>query len=414
MKYVGIDWGGDRHDVSLVDESGKRIDFWHVSSSPDGLVALMKRLAEEGGPSEVLVGMESGALPVLRALLRERYQTYVLNPKQADRFRDRHTVAGAKDDDLDSFVTADAVRTDRNHLKPYEPDTPLAEEIAIRDRVRTQMVQRRAALENQLRSMLEEYFPAMLKLGRPMEDPFFLDLLHLARDPLHVRTLRTSAVGRLVTKYRLRVLTAQKVLEVLRQPSFNTSAHVMGALRDGALQLATLIAAFNGQIEASETILDDLATKHPDYELLLSLPGLGDRSVVRVLAELGDSPSRRADDTSVQTYAGTAPVTRRTGRRGRKTNGRVVMRRGCNRILQAALFNMARASQASCAWAAAYLEDFRRRRVARVMALRSLSNKWAKIIAVVLRTHVPYDEARHVADLTRYGVEWAPKPGVAA
>jgi hypothetical protein len=38
--------------------------------------------------------------------------TFSINPKQLDRFRDRHTVAGAKDDQRDAFVLADSLRTD--------------------------------------------------------------------------------------------------------------------------------------------------------------------------------------------------------------------------------------------------------------------------------------------------------------
>ena len=37
---------------------------------------------------------------------------YSINPKQLDRFRDRFTVAGAKDDSLDAYVLADSLRTD--------------------------------------------------------------------------------------------------------------------------------------------------------------------------------------------------------------------------------------------------------------------------------------------------------------
>src|ERR1035441_10399380 len=41
-----------------------------------------------------------------------------------DRFRDRHTVAGAKDDDLDAFVMADSLRTDQRCFHRVELDEP--------------------------------------------------------------------------------------------------------------------------------------------------------------------------------------------------------------------------------------------------------------------------------------------------
>ncbi|MEO8181859.1 MAG: transposase [Deltaproteobacteria bacterium] len=37
---------------------------------------------------------------------------FSIDPKQLDRFRDRHTLSGAKDDRRDAFVLADSLRTD--------------------------------------------------------------------------------------------------------------------------------------------------------------------------------------------------------------------------------------------------------------------------------------------------------------
>jgi transposase len=58
------------------------------------------------------VNMRYGCNPRLRNAFYHWARTR-LNPKQLDRFRDRHTVAGAKDDRRDAFVLADSLRTDR-------------------------------------------------------------------------------------------------------------------------------------------------------------------------------------------------------------------------------------------------------------------------------------------------------------
>ncbi|MEZ5356659.1 MAG: transposase [Bryobacteraceae bacterium] len=44
--------------------------------------------------------------------LSGEFTVFSLNPKQMDRFRDLHTVPGAKDDSRDAFVMADSLRTD--------------------------------------------------------------------------------------------------------------------------------------------------------------------------------------------------------------------------------------------------------------------------------------------------------------
>ena len=53
--------------------------------------------------------------------------------------------------------------------------------------------------------------------------------------------------------------------------------------------------------------------QHPDAEICLSQPGLGTILGARVLAEMGDDPTRYADARARQNYAGMAPITRASG-----------------------------------------------------------------------------------------------------
>lgn len=86
-----------------------------------------------------------------------------------------------------------------------------------------------------------------------------------------------------------------------------------------------------------ETVRDELSTsagevgqqlKHRDVQLLLSLPGVGKLVAATMLAEASQLLADR-DYHRLRCYAGTAPVTRQSGKR--KT---VVMRRGCNHRLR--------------------------------------------------------------------------------
>ena len=50
--------------------------------------------------------------------------------------------------------------------------------------------------------------------------------------------------------------------------------------------------------------------RHPDVEIYLSQPGLGEILGARVLAEFGDDPNRYVDARARKNYSGMAPVTR--------------------------------------------------------------------------------------------------------
>lgn len=404
MKYLGIDWASRFHDAALLDPEGKLLDRWRFPHDASGVAALLGRMQQEGGPTHVLVAVESGAPLLLDQLLAAGYTVFAINPKQADRYRDRHTVAGAKDDRLDAIVLADAVRTDHARLRPVARDSDAVEEARIRDRARTRKVEQRTRLCNQLRHVLGRYFPAMLELKRDMYDPFFLELLRTYPDPQAARAGRIPRLQRLIKAHRIRALSAPQLAERLRAPGLTAPAYVMSACRDEALDVAAQLQLLNEQIAAEEQRLDELLESHPDRELLQSLPGLGSRLSARVQAELGDRRDRYAERSILQALAGTAPVTRRSGRRGVIS---IHMRRGCNRTLQAAFFAMARASLPRSRWARAWYDQARARGVRHATAIRTLSNKWAKIVAAVIRTRQAYDEARHVDRLLQNGVTWA-------
>jgi transposase len=404
MRYVGIDWATRFHDVAVVDEQGAREEGFRVAHDAPGLEQLLGRLAALGGPQGVRLGIESGAPLLLDQLLEAGYTVYALNPRQADRFRDRHTVSGAKDDRLDAYVLADAVRTDRARLRALERGTPLTEEIRLRDRARTRKVRARAELCNQLRAVLSRYHPGLLSLEREMDDAFFLAMVHACPEPGAVARLGGGRVQRLLAKHRIRVLDAAQVMERLRAPALRSPAHVVEALRDEALDLTAQIELLGEQIAKVDEQLAALLKGHPDRELLLSLPGIADGLSARVIAEGGDALSQCANSSACRVLCGTAPVTRRSGKR---QQGMVMLRRGCNRELQAALFQMARASLATSRWARAHFDHLRAHGKSRNVALRTLANKWAKILHAVLRTRNAYDEARHVATLLERQVPWA-------
>ena len=58
----------------------------------------------------------------------------------------------------------------------------------------------------------------------------------------------------------------------------------------------------------------NLFQTHPDYEVIISFPGLADSTGAGVLAEIGDDRTRFADARALKAYAGSAPVTRASGR----------------------------------------------------------------------------------------------------
>ena len=75
------------------------------------------------------------------------------------------------------------------------------------------------------------------------------------------------------------------------------------------------------QLDAACQSADDLQAaaeesfnQHPDAGIITSFPGIGALTGARVLAEFGDAKGRYTDAKSRKNYAGTAPITRQSGK----------------------------------------------------------------------------------------------------
>ena len=98
--FAGVDWASEKHDVVVTDSDGKTLGRTKVEHSGEGLARMADWLVATTGahPEQIDVGIEVPHGPVVETLLERGFRMHSINPKQVDRFRDRFTVAGAKDD----------------------------------------------------------------------------------------------------------------------------------------------------------------------------------------------------------------------------------------------------------------------------------------------------------------------------
>src|SRR5271166_3039957 len=129
--FVGIDWASETHQVCLVAADGKIIGERAFAHGGAGLAEMCDWLVTTSGeePPLVAVAIEVPHGPIVEILLERRFQVDAVNPKQLDRFRDRYTVAGAKDDRRDAYVLADALRTDRHCFRRLGVEDPVVIEL---------------------------------------------------------------------------------------------------------------------------------------------------------------------------------------------------------------------------------------------------------------------------------------------
>jgi transposase len=174
---------------------------------------------------------------------------------------------------------------------------------------------------NELRSLLRDYYPAFLAAfaGKTanLSSREARAVLAIAPTPVDAARLTTARIAvalRRAGRQREIEDVAAKLHRALRARQLRQPALVERAM---GVQALALLAALNAACAGADqlaTATADAFAQHPDHAIITSFPGLADTGGARVLAEIGDDRTRFADPRAVKAYAGSAPVTRASGR----------------------------------------------------------------------------------------------------
>jgi len=398
--FVGIDWGSETHQVCVMDAQRKVLReaaFAHSGSGIEELVETVLALAgNEAGRVAAAIEVPRGA--IVETLLEKGIAVFSINPKQLDRFRDRHTVAGAKDDRRDALVLADSVRTDRGAFRRVRLGDPLLVELRELSRVHDELKAERNALGNRLREQLQRYFPQILTIDSIYDSGWLWELLEAAPTPELAKRLSLAKLRSLLNRHRIRKVTPEQVREALGATPLHVAPGVTEASRKHvALLIPRLRLAHEQKTQVEhdiEALLEQLAApvegkaEHRDARLLQSLPGVGKLVCAAMLAEAWE-PLENREYRTLRLLCGVAPVTKRSGKQYA-----VSMRHTCSRRLRTAIHYWAQgAAQRDEHWKARYAH-LRSSGHSHGRALRGIGDRLLATLIAVLKTNTLYDPAR--------------------
>ncbi|MFE7452688.1 IS110 family RNA-guided transposase [Streptomyces griseus] len=322
--FCGIDWAERHHDVALVDEAGTLLAKARITDDVAGYHKLPDLLAEHGDSPEdpIPVAIETSHGLLVASLRTGSRRVFAINPLAAARYRDRHGVSRKKSDPGDALVLANILRTDMHAHRPLPADSELAQAITVLARAQQDAVWTRQQVANQVRSLLRECYPAALLAFQGKQGGLTRAdarvVLTLAPTPTKAAKLTLAQLrAALERSGRLRGCDAEA--ERLRAVFRAEYAHQLPGVEDAfGHQLQTLLKQLDATCEAADDLAEAATAafhQHADSEILLSFPGLGPMLGARVFAVLGDDRARFADARALKSYAGSAPVTRASGKK---------------------------------------------------------------------------------------------------
>lgn len=206
---VGVDWGGAQHHVTVLDAAGAVTGTRSVAHSAAAIAEAVHWLQQITAvpPEAVAVAIETPRGVLVDSLIEQGFAVFAINPKQVDRFRDRFSAGGAKDDPRDARVLADALRTDARAFRRVRPDDPQIIYLRELCRIVEELHEAELRLANRLREQLYRVDAAWLTVSPAADDAWLWDVLHLTPHPDHWAQVSRRSITATLRAHRIRRLT---------------------------------------------------------------------------------------------------------------------------------------------------------------------------------------------------------------
>ena len=395
--FAALDWASDHHDVVIVDRSGAiaaEFRFAHTAAGWAEFTAKMKPYA--GAP----LALETSSGPAVDQLLQRGWTLYPVNPKAAERYRERKVPSGTKTDRHDGWSLADALRTDGHGWRPLLPQDEATATLRALCRDEIALIEQRTALVNQLLAALREYYPVALELFDDWTQPFAWALIQQFPTPLALQNAGKRKWEKFLHTHRLwRTDTAPARLErFAHADALPASAAVRNAKSLLATSLVQVLQTLETQLREYRRRITETFAQHPDHDVFGSLPGAAEKLAPRLLGELGAVRAVYPDADALCCQAGVSPVSFQSGKIDKAR-----IRWACDVVLRHTVHLWADCSRKKSAWAQAYYQGKRQQGHDHASALRCLGKRWLKVLWRLWQDGQKYDPARHERSLQAHG-----------
>lgn len=392
--YAGLDWGGASHSLCIVDGAGQVVVRLEVAHDAAGLADMSARLRKVASPADLPIAIERPSGLIVDTLVEAGHAIVAVHPNVVKACRPRYRAAGGKSDPGDAYMLADILRTDGHRFRRLMPASDDIRALRSLVRGRGDLVASRVALANQLRSLLESFWPGAASLFAAVDSPIALAFIGRYPTPGSASRLGEKRIAAFLASHSYcgRRSPKELIARLRAAPTGLASDAEAEAKGELVRALAAILERIVAEIATLSARIEHAVGQLPDGRIVMSFPRAGRLCAAQILAELGDVRERFPTEDQLAAEAGVCPVTHASG----KSRG-VVFRWACNKNLRQAITCFADNSRHACAWAAAVYQSARQRGCKHAHAVRILARAWVRVLWRAWQDARPYDPAQHRA-----------------
>ena len=348
MIAVGIDVSKSKSTVAILNGDGSiRAKPFNVRHTADELLALVNYIK---GTSEVpTILMEPTShyhYPLLKAFQDANLPVCLINPYQMKKYGDT-ALRKAKTDKRDSLRIAQYALEKSYSLIPYTPSDQKYEDLRFLSRQYSQRISTLTVNKVQLLALLDQTMPGITSL-LPLKsrDPDNCVLLRFIKRFKSFDMIRKMGKTRFLESFQLLVRkTKDRCASTKGLRIYELALNSVTTRGDNPLTAMTqeqCVALISTSQKAADEInlqMRTIAETLPEYKVLRSMAGVGDRLGPIILAEIGDI-RRFHSGKALNAYAGNDAPPYQSGQfesrnRHISKRGNPALRKACFEVMQA-------------------------------------------------------------------------------
>ena len=291
---------------------GKAIKINHDLNGYNAIKELTKSIEEKTNLKPAVVYEFTGvyALPLLSFFIEDDFKIYQISPLESAKMR-KAEVRPVKNDSLDTNTIAKVYYT--KELREFSKQDKVYEDLKEMSRHYQFLIYQSNVEKNRYHRCLDAIWP-MFDQVIQYDSEIALTIIKKYKHPSNVKTVKgilktidECPTGKSGTKENM----AMKIFDYVQ--THNSGVNKESYMVD---ELISLVDRINNTSLALEKLLNQMkqiCLQLPEFEIIKSIPSVGDKLSIRLLAEIGNI-SKYSSSKSLIAYAGLDPMIMQSGK----------------------------------------------------------------------------------------------------
>ena len=308
--FVGVDVSKDSFSFNVTDLKEKTLEKGSCDMNHEGFADFFSIISKFANAA---VGLESTATyhqPLLFALLAREIPTYLITPFLVKNFARSCSLRNTKTDTIDARIISVFLGKNYAGLRPVSvSDNAGMREIA---RLRESICKKSATAKVKLKQILTTTFPELVKDC----NVFSLSMIELLEEFPSANAFRKASLKKIEKILNSKIkgrgveVKAEQIKELAKKSIGVSTPKFEKAVQHQVRELKFLLDELK---ECDKELVDTVKLYlNEDFEILTSIPGVGDVTAAQFLAEIGNI-NRFETVKQLTAYAGTDPGISQSG-----------------------------------------------------------------------------------------------------